>query len=188
MEAEMGGDTAEWRAIYALQKRRSDFRNSPAGQQLLSDFERKHESIKQEYQRIIDLSCQLLTVEAKLLNELDHELARRLGVDPPEPINKVGFYGRRCANRRLEIREDMNRRTANFRDPEDGRVRFRVFDTKAEALDFEKQIAEEWVKIIKRKKAEKSRKRHARLKRWVYERLQVSVRTSAGLRANRALP
>ena len=91
MEAEMGGDTAEWRAIYAQQKRRSDFRNSPAGQQLLSDFERKHESIKQEYQKIIDLSCQLLTVEAKLLNELDHELARRLGVDPPEPINKVGF-------------------------------------------------------------------------------------------------
>ena len=104
----MGGDTPEWRAIYALQKRRSDFRNSPAGQQLLSDFERKHESIKQEYQRIIDLSCQLLTVEAKLLNELDHELARRLGVAPPEPINKVGFYGRRCPNRRLEIREDMN--------------------------------------------------------------------------------
>jgi len=184
----MGGDTPEWRAIYALQKRRSDFRNSPAGQQLLSDFERKHESIKQEYQRIIDLSCQLLTVEAKLLNELDHELARRLGVEPPEPINKVGFYGRRCPNRRLEIREDVNRRKANYRDPVDGRWRFRIFDTKAEALDFEKQIAEEWVKIIKRKKAEKSRKRHARLKRWVYERLQVSVRTSAGLRANRALP
>jgi len=180
----MGGDTPEWRAFYALEKRRSDFRNSPAGQQLLSDFKRKHESIKQEYQRIIDLSRQILDIDAQILNKLDHELAEKLGVPPPEPINKEGFYGRRCASTRREDFEDLRRRRVHYRDPGDGCWTIRIFDTRAEALAFRRQIAEEWEKIEKRKKA----KRQERLKRWVYERLQVSVRTSAGLRANRALP
>ena len=65
----MGGDTPEWQAFYALQRRRSNFRNSPAGQQLLSNFECKHESIEQEYLRIIDLSQQILDIDAQILKE-----------------------------------------------------------------------------------------------------------------------
>ena len=73
----MGGDTPEWQAFYALQRGRSNFRNSPAGQQLLSNFECKHESIKQKYQRIINLSRQILEIDAQILNKLDHELAEK---------------------------------------------------------------------------------------------------------------
>ncbi len=171
----MGGNTPEWRAFYALEKRRSDFRNSPAGQQLLSDFERKHASIKQEYQRIIDLSRQILEIDAQILNKLDHELAEKLGVSPPEPINKEGFYGRRCASTRREDFEDVRRRRVHCCDPGDGCWTIRIFDTRAEALAFRRQIAEEWEKIEKRKKA----KKQERLKRWVYERLQVAVEPTA---------
>ena len=176
----MGGDTPEWRAIYALQKRRSDFRNSPAGQQLLSNFERKHESIKQEYQRIIDLSRQILEIDAQILNKLDHELAEKLGVPPPEPINKEGFYGRRCASIRREDYEDVRRRMVDYRDPADGCWKIRILSTRLESLAFERQIAEEWVKIKKRKKA----KKQERLKRWVYERLQVAIEPTAELIAD----
>jgi len=176
----MGGETPEWQAIYALQRRRLNFRKSAAGQQLLSEFDRKHASIKQEYQRIIDLGQQLLEVEAKILNKLDHELAEKLGVPPPEPINKAGFYGRRCANTGREQREDEKRRTAYYRDPSDGRWRYRMFDTRGDALDFEHLIAEEWAKIKKRKKAQQQE----RLKRWVYERLQVAIEPTAELIAD----
>ena len=171
----MGGDTPEWRAFYALQRRRIDFRKSPAGQHLQAEFDRKHASIKQEYQRIIDLSRQILEIDAQILNKLDHELAEKLGVPPPEPINKEGFYGRRCASTRREDFEDVRRRRVHYRDPGDGCWTIRIFDTRAEALAFRRQIDEDWIKIKKRKKA----KKQERLKRWVYERLQIAVEPTA---------
>ena len=154
----MGGDTPEWRAFYAIQKRRSNFRKSPAGQHLQAEFDRKHASIKQEYQRIIDLSRKILDIDAQILNKLDHELAEKLGVPPPEPINKKGFYGRRCASTRREDSEDVRRRMVHYRDPADGCWEFHILSTRLESLAFERQIAEEWVKIKKRKKAIKQKR------------------------------
>ena len=171
----MGGDTPEWQAFYALERRRIDFRKSPAGQHLQAEFDRKHASIKEEYQRIIDLSRQILDIDAQILNKLDHDLAEKLGVPPPEPINQKGFYGRRCASLLREYRADESRRTAYFRNPEDKCWTIRIFDTRAEALAFKRQIAEEWEKIEKRKQAIKQK----RLKRWVYERLQIAVEPTA---------
>ena len=42
----------------------------------MSDFERKHESIKQEYQRIIDLSQQTLDIDAQILKENNSKIGQ----------------------------------------------------------------------------------------------------------------
>ena len=63
----------------------------------------------------------------------------------------------------------------HYRDPADGCWKIRILSTRLESLAFERQIAEEWVKIKKRKKA----KKQERLKRWVYERLQIAVEPTA---------
>ena len=46
----------------------------------------------------------------------------------------------------------------HYRDPADGCWKFRILSSQLESLAFERQIAEEWVKIKKRKKAKKQEK------------------------------
>ena len=113
----------------------------------------------------------MLAAEARTLNDLDHLLAEKKGLPPPEPIQKEGFYGRRCASIYREYRVELSFRTRRYRDPlSDGRWRTKFFDTLEEALEFEQQLAVEKAQ----RKAEKKRKSKARLKRWVQEKLMVS--------------
>ena len=105
------------------------------------------------------------------MNDLDHLLAEKKGLPPPEPIEKEGFYGRRCASIYREYSVELSFRTRRYRDPlSDGRWRTKCFDTPAEIVELEQQLVVQKAQ----RKAEKKRKSQERLKRWVQERLQVS--------------
>ena len=117
----------------------------------------------------------MLEAEARMLNDLDHLLAEKKGLPPPEPIEKEGFYGRRCASIYREYSVELSFRTRRYRDSlSDGRWRTKFFDTPEEAVEFEQQLAVEKAQ----RKAEKKRKSKERLNRWVYQRLQVPLNLS----------
>ena len=142
----------------------------------MAEFERSHEALVEQYNTVIRLCNRMLVAEARTLNDLDHLLAEKKGLPPPEPIEKEGFYGRRCASIYREYSVELSFRTRRYRDPlSDGRWRTKFFDTPAEAQEFEQQLAVEKAQ----RKAEKKRKSKERLNRWVYQRLQVAVEPTA---------
>ena len=167
----MGGNTKEWKLFYRKQERVANYRKSPEAQRLVAEFERSHEALVEQYNTVIWLCSRMLVAEARTLNDLDHLLAEKKGLPPPEPIEKEGFYGRRCASIYREYSVELSFRTRRYRDPlSDGRWRTKFFDTPAEAVEFEQQLVVQKAQ----RRAEKKRKSQERLKRWVQERLQVS--------------
>ena len=84
----------------------------------------------------------MLVAEARTLKDLDHLLAEKKGLPPPEPIEKEGFYGRRCASIYREYSVELSFRTRRYHDPLiDGRGRTKFFASPAEAQEFEQQLA-----------------------------------------------
>ena len=86
----------------------------------MAEFERSHEALVEQYNTVIRLCSRMLAAEARTLNDFDHLLAEKKGLPPPEPIEKEGFYGRRCASIFREYSVELSLRTRRYRNPLSG--------------------------------------------------------------------
>ena len=78
---------------------------------------RSHGAPVKQDNTVIRLCRRMLEAEARTLNDLEHLLADKKGLLLPEPIEKEGFYGRRCASIYIECSVELNFRTRRYHAP-----------------------------------------------------------------------
>jgi len=165
----MGGVSEEWQLLYDKNRRWWDFRQSVEAQQLEAEFKSRHRELEDQYKTIIALCERLLEVEAHILNDLDHQLAKQQGEPPPKKVPLRDFVGKRSRlgpsrekhyEQKLRTRKVLNR---------NGFWWDVVFPTVEEAEAFDREQAEKKLQKQTKKKA----KQMVRMQRWLGERLGV---------------